>query len=186
MTKMQHRWRTRCWSAPDFFEQLRRENEFECIDELVRSFTYFTSARLELLADPRALTEPEALLELRNLKDSCRQVGADRMSFICGEIEKNGLNPEADAFRYLMETLREEGHGVMHDMRAYAIGLKSQTMSAAACSGMQARNTDSALSGGTSPNNVVSLTDSLTRQQRSSHIVRVPKQVSVPVNAKKI
>jgi hypothetical protein len=168
MTTMRHHWRTRSWSPPDFFGQLLREAEIECIDELIRSFTYFTCARLQLLSDARALTEREALSELLTLKDSCRQVGADRMAFLCGEIEKHGLNPETDGFRYLMEALREEGHCVLHDMRVYTIGLKRRALSAAACGPSQRGTTDSVIASTDSRNDVIPLSARAELRQRIS------------------
>ncbi|SRR5579864_411267 len=168
MTTIRHHWRTRCWAPPDFFEQLRSEGELECMDELVRSFTYFTSARIQLLSDARALTERETHSELLSLKDSCRQVGADRMAFLCGEIEKHRLNPETDRFRYLLESLREEGRGVLHDMRVYVIGLRSGAISAPPCAASRRPVTDSVISGTDSRNNVIHFTPITELRQRIS------------------
>ena len=182
MTTMRHRWRTRCWSPPDFFEQLR-SREIESIDELIRSFTYFTTARLELLWDARALTERETHAELLRLKDSCRQVGADRMAFLCSEIEKRGLNPENEGYQHLMEVLREEGHGVLHDMRVYAIGLKSRARSAAAWSARRL-STDSAMSGVESPNNGIPITAIAELRQRIWRAAHTPGLMPIEISAK--
>jgi hypothetical protein len=132
MTILRHHLRSLRWSPPQFFHELRREGDVDCIRELIRSFTYFTFARLQLLSEPRAWNERETAIELKNLKDSCRQVGAERMAFLCCEVEREGLNPETEAFRGLMKALREEGQGVIHDMRAYAMALESRAMSAGA------------------------------------------------------
>jgi hypothetical protein len=184
MTTMRHHWRSRCWSPPDFFERLRREGEIECIEELIRSFTYFTSARLQLLSDARALTEREARSELLSLRDSCRQVGAGRMAFLCREIEKCGLNPETEGFCDLMEALREEGNGVLHDMRVYAIGLKSHAMSTPACSTRRA--TASALSGAETPNNLIPLMAIAELRQRIWRAVHSPGLMPIEISAKKV
>jgi hypothetical protein len=181
------RWRGQHWSPPDFFDQLLTEGEIDCLDELIRSFTYFTIARLQLLSDPRSLNEQEAKAELRNLKDSCRQVGAERMAFICAEMEKGGLNRNSLGFRYLMDTLRDEGHGVMHAMRVYAIEIKTQAMSATASSRPERRlPVDSALSNNGPANNLFFFTPLPELQQRISRIVRVSHKAPAETDAKKM
>jgi len=176
-----HPWRSRSWSAPDFFEQLRSEGELATIDELIRSFTYFTAARLQLLSDPRALPDQETLLELRKLKDSCRQVGASRMAFLCGEIEKVGLNPQSDSFRHLMDTLRHEGRAVMHDMRIYAIRLKKQAEGGTGRSVSRRRLADSSFSG-----NAAYFAPLPEPPQEISCIVRTPNGMSTLINLQKM
>lgn len=118
---------TRHWWPPAFLEQLRCVGEIECVVELISCFTYFTSARLQLLSDPRARSDRAAVFkELRNLEDSCQQLGADLMASICQQIEDRGFNPTTDEAGCLLEALRKEGRCVMYDMRAYAVWLKAQ------------------------------------------------------------
>jgi len=115
------------WHPPAFFEELRADGELECLLELIHSFAHFSSSRLQLLSDPRARCEPDMVLpELRKLKDSCRQVGADRAASLCSQIER--LNPviETNELSILLSTLRQEVWPVIHEMHAYAAALQKQ------------------------------------------------------------
>lgn len=106
--------------------------------------------------------------ELRNLRDSCRQVGADRMAFICEYIEREGVHPETDGFRQVMEVLHDEGYGLMHDMRAYAIKIKHEPVSQL---GTQRPTHDSAIA---RRNHAGSLTDFADLRQLYCRTIHCP------------
>jgi hypothetical protein len=119
----------RPWQAPTFFEQLRSEGEAECVIELIRSFARSASTRLCLLSDPRARCDRKTIsTELPNLRDSCRQVGADAAASICQKIAAEDPQIETIASQLFLEALRREVWAVIHEMHSYAAGLKSQLL----------------------------------------------------------
>jgi hypothetical protein len=108
------------------------------------------------------------------------------MAFLCGEIEKHGLNPETDGFHYLMETLREEGYGVLHDMRVYTIGLKSRAMSAAACTASRRGGTDLVVSSSESRTNVIRFTALAELRQRISRAAQSAGLMPIKISTTKM
>lgn len=142
--------RARRWDPPAFFEQLQAEGEAECVIELIRSFARSASTRLCLLSDPRARCDRHTIAtELPNLRDSCRQVGADTAASICQEIVKQDPQMVTVISQLYLDALRREVWGVIHDMYSYASGLKSQFLEARNRStGCSRCLTDAALAGG--------------------------------------
>lgn len=121
--------RYRPWQPPAFFEQLRSEGESECVIELIRSFSRSAATRLCLLSDPRARCDPKPIsTELPNLRDSCRQVGADLAASICQRIAAEDPQLETVASQLSLEALRREVWAVIHEMHSYAAVLSSQLL----------------------------------------------------------